>query len=80
MQEQYIIIIINMKYTRAQQAANLLKAKKEKPKIGSGKRFEELTGELKKKGVKDPGALAAWAGINKYGKAAMTKMALKGRK
>jgi hypothetical protein len=58
----------------------LLKAKKEKPKIGSGKRFEELTGELKKKGVKDPGALAAWAGINKYGKAAMTKMALKGRK
>lgn len=79
MQEQYIIIIINMKYTRAQQAANLLKAKKEKPKIGSGKRFEELTGELKKKGVKDPGALAAWAGRQKYGKAAFQKLS-KGRK
>lgn len=68
-----------MKYTRAQQAANLIKAKKEKPKIGSGKRFENLTKELKSKGVKDPGALAAYIGRQKYGKVAFQKLS-KGRK
>lgn len=69
-----------MKYTRAQQAANLLKAKKEKPKIGSGKRFKALTSELKKKGVKNPEALAAAIGRNRYGKAAFQKLSMKGRK
>jgi hypothetical protein len=67
-------------YTKKQQAANLIKAMKEKPKLGSGQRFKNLVKDLKKKKVKNPGALAAWVGINKYGKAAMTKMALKGRK
>jgi hypothetical protein len=51
-----------------------------KAKLGSGKRFAALKGKLAKKGAKDPGALAAYIGRKKYGKAKMTKMATAGRK
>ena len=52
-------------------------AKSMKP--GGGGRFEKLSGELKRKGVKDPDALAASIGRKKYGKAKFQKMAAKGR-
>ena len=38
-----------------------------KAKLGSGKRFKKLAGELKRKGAKDPDALAAAIGRKKYG-------------
>jgi len=49
-------------------------------KLGGGGRFAKLKGKLAKKGVKNPGALAASIGRKKYGKAAFQKMAAKGRK
>ena len=54
--------------------------KKKKPKLGSGKRFKQLTSKLKKKGAKDPKALAAYIGRKKYGNKKMSTMALKGKK
>tara|TARA_R110000824_G_scaffold44207_6_gene128743 strand:- start:1979 stop:2167 length:189 start_codon:yes stop_codon:yes gene_type:complete len=42
-------------------------------KPGGGGRFKKLEGDLKKKGVKDPGALAASIGRKKYGKKKMQK-------
>ena len=54
--------------------------KKRKPKLGSGARFKALTTQLKKRGAKNPKALAAHIGRNKYGKKRMAKMAAKGRK
>jgi hypothetical protein len=48
---------------------------------GEGGRFQALKSELsRKKGVKTPGALAAWIGRRKYGKAGFQKMAAKGKK
>lgn len=60
-------------------------AKKEgdapKGKLGSGVRFAALTRALgAKKGVKDPGALAASIGRAKYGKARMEAMSKAGEK
>lgn len=49
-------------------------------KVGSGSRFKALTKKLKKKGVRDPKALAASIGRKKYGKKKFQKMAAKGRK
>ncbi len=46
-------------------------AKSMKP--GGGGRFKKLKGELSKKGVKDPGALAASIGRKKHGKKKMAK-------
>ena len=54
--------------------------KKRKPKLGSGARFKALTTQLKKRGAKNPKALAASIGRKKYGKKKMTAMAKKGRK
>lgn len=52
-----------------------------KAKLGSGARFKALYNKLdKRKGVKDPDALTAYIGREKYGKAKMAKMAAKGRK
>lgn len=46
---------------------------------GGGGRFEKLKGELShKKGVTNPGALAAYIGRRKYGAARMAKMAAAG--
>jgi len=47
-----------------------------KPKLGSGERFDDLVGQLKKRDdVKDPEALAAWIGRKKFGKERMSKLA-----
>jgi len=53
-------------------------AKSMKP--GGGGRFSKLTGQLKKKGVKNPRALAAWIGRKKYGKKKFQRMAVTGKK
>ena len=67
--------------SRASIRQQVMKApKKRKPKLGSGKRFKQLTSQLKKRGAKDPKALAAWIGRKKYGKKKMASMAKKGRK
>jgi hypothetical protein len=49
-----------------------------KPKIGTGKRFENLEEKLDEKGATNPGALAAYIGRKKYGKTKMAKWAAKG--
>ena len=54
--------------------------KKRKPKLGSGARFKALTTKLKKRGAKNPKALAAFIGRKKYGPKKMAAMAKKGRK
>lgn len=54
--------------------------KKRKPTLGSGARFKALTTQLKKRGAKNPKALAAFIGRKKYGKKKMASMAKKGRK
>lgn len=54
-------------------------AKAAKP--GEGSRFAALEKKLgARKGVSNPGALAAFIGREKYGKAKFQKMAAKGRK
>jgi hypothetical protein len=52
-----------------------------KPKLGSGKRFSQLSAELAKRpGVNNPKALAAAIGRRKYGANKMASMAAHGRK
>lgn len=51
-----------------------------KAKLGTGKRFAALKSKLGRKGVKNPGALAAWIGRKKYGAKKFAKLAAKGRK
>ncbi|HSB57969.1 MAG TPA: hypothetical protein VLD66_00035 [Methyloceanibacter sp.] len=53
-----------------------------KPKLGSGKRFQNIVDELKKEGKSDESArkIAASIGHEKYGTKKMTSMAKKGRK
>lgn len=54
---------------------------KVKGKLGTGERFERLTGALKgRKGIYNPKGLAAWIGRRKYGAQKMAKMAAAGRK
>ena len=50
------------------------KIKKKKSKLGTGKRFKQLSSKLKKKGAKDPKALAAWIGRKKYGPKKFNKL------
>lgn len=47
--------------------------------LGDGGRFAKLKAALKKKGAKNPVALAAWIGRKKYGKSKMTKWAAAGK-
>ena len=55
--------------------------KRKKPKLGSGKRFSSLKRKLSgRKGVRNPGALAAAIGRKKYGKKRFAKLSAKGRK
>lgn len=49
-------------------------------KIGGGGRFRRLTKSLRKKGVRNPKALAASIGRKKYGKKRYQRMAARGRK
>jgi hypothetical protein len=63
----------------------MAKAKKKKPKLGSGARFKALKNKLARKSkankkVRDPGALAAYIGRKKYGKKKFAKLGAKGRK
>lgn len=49
------------------------------PKVGSGKRFSNLTKKLASKGARDPKALAGYIGRKKYGAKKMATMASKGK-
>lgn len=50
-------------------------------KLGGGGRFAALKAQLAdRKGVSNPGALAAYIGRKKYGASKMASMAAKGRK
>ena len=49
-------------------------------KLGQGGRFAKLKTQLARKGVRNPGALAAHIGRAKYGKRKMQKWATAGRK
>lgn len=53
---------------------------KKKPKLGSGSRFKAVEESARKSGAENPAAVAAMAGIKKYGEAKMHKMAVAGRK
>lgn len=49
-------------------------------KLGGGGRFAAIEKAAAKGGAKNPAAVAAAAGIDKYGQKKMTKMATTGRK
>jgi len=51
-----------------------------KAKLGSGKRFKAVAAAARRSGAKNPNAVAAAAGIKKYGKKRMAIMAAAGRK
>lgn len=53
-----------------------------KPRIGSGKRFDDLVADIKKSGKSDESAkkIAASIGRKKYGDSRMNKMAKTGAK
>jgi hypothetical protein len=51
-----------------------------KPRLGSGERFKQLEGKLKKRGARNPAALAAWIGRKKYSKARFQQLSARGRK
>ena len=53
---------------------------KRKPPLGTGQRFKQLTAKLRRKGVRNPKALAAWIGRRKYGKKRFQQLAARGRK
>ena len=55
-------------------------SKRKHAKLGSGERFKAVEAEAKAGGAKNPAAVAAAAGRNKYGAAKMAKMAAAGRK
>lgn len=54
--------------------------KRRKPRLGSGKRFASLKRKLSRRGVRNPGALAASIGRKKYGKRKFAKLAARGRR
>jgi hypothetical protein len=51
-----------------------------KAKLGSGARFKAIETAARKSGAKNPAAVAAAAGIKKYGKQKMAKLAAAGRR
>ena len=52
-----------------------------KPKLGSGIRFAALKKELAARNrINNPGALAAYIGMKKYGKKKMAQLSAKGRR
>ena len=50
-----------------------------KPKLGSGKRFAAIEKKAAASGASNPSAVAAAAGIKKYGKEKMHELAMKGK-
>lgn len=55
-------------------------AAKKKPKLGTGKRFENLKSDLAKKGAENPAGLAAYIGRKKFGKEKFQSLSSKGKK
>lgn len=53
---------------------------KKSMELGGGGRFAAVEAAARKSGAKNPAAVAAAAGMKKYGKAKMQKMAQAGRK
>ena len=53
---------------------------KKSMKLGGGGRFKAIEEKAAKSGAKNPAAVAASAGMKKYGKKKMGAMAAKGRK
>jgi len=51
-----------------------------KPRLGSGARFAGVERSARASGARDPAAVAAAAGIAKYGKHRMAQMAAAGRR
>lgn len=51
-----------------------------KARLGSGKRFRSLKAKLARKGIRNPGALAAKIGRAKYGKKKFAKLSATGRR
>ena len=51
-----------------------------KAKLGSGARFKSLEKKLGGKGIRNPGALAAKIGREKYGASKFAKLSAKGRR
>lgn len=49
-------------------------------KLGSGKRFQAVEASAKASGARDPAAVAAAAGMKKYGKKKMESLAAHGRR
>jgi hypothetical protein len=68
--------------TRAKKTTGFsLVPKGKKPPLGEGGRFAALKKAIAARGnVTNPGAVAAWIGRKKYGKARFQKMAAAGRK
>ena len=61
-------------------AAHMPKEKKHKAKLGTGARFAALKAKLTgKKGVTNPGGLAAHIGRKKYGPKKFAKLSAKGK-
>jgi hypothetical protein len=52
----------------------------QKPKLGSGERFKAIERKAAASGAKNPAAVAAAAGIKKYGSSKMEKMAEAGKR
>ncbi len=53
---------------------------KKSMKLGGGGRFAKIKAAAARSGAKNPAAVAAAAGIAKYGKEKMAKMAVTGRR
>jgi len=51
-----------------------------KPPPGSGQRFSQLQGQLAKGGARNPAALAAYIGRQKYGKRGFAQLGAAGRR
>lgn len=53
--------------------------KAKKPKLGTGKRFSQLSSKLSKQGATNPGALAAYIGRQKFGAKKFGKLSAHGK-
>jgi hypothetical protein len=51
-----------------------------KPPLGSGERFAALTRQLSRRGVRNPRALAAYIGRQKYGAKRFAQLSAMGRR
>lgn len=51
-----------------------------KPPLGSGERFARLQSQLKRRGARNPAALAAFIGRKKYGAKRFAQLSAQGRK